>query len=148
MNSSEDYGVEDCDGLLDDTIEKGFNGVSDRSWNIHVVHAEEGELMDPNEALRLIRLTIAQMRVDESPAVRWRSARRSSSTSRRSTTGLKTRRVPPVGLGRPIDVKELLRDLAATAALDTTFQESCCTCVAVRASPMAERTYEVRPSSR
>ena len=26
--------------------------------------------MDPNEALRLIRLTIAQMRVDESPAVK------------------------------------------------------------------------------
>jgi hypothetical protein len=43
VNSSEDYGVEDCDSLLDDTIEKGFNGVSDRSWNIHVVHAEEGE---------------------------------------------------------------------------------------------------------
>ena len=43
VNSSEDYGVEDFDSLLDDTIEKGFNGVSDRSWNIHVVHAEEGE---------------------------------------------------------------------------------------------------------
>jgi hypothetical protein len=40
---SEDYGVEDCEGLLDDVIEKGFNGVSDRSWDIHVVHAEEGE---------------------------------------------------------------------------------------------------------
>ena len=43
VNSSEDYGVEGCDGLLDDVIEKGFNGVSDRDWSIHVVHAEEGE---------------------------------------------------------------------------------------------------------
>ena len=36
VNSSEDYGVEGCDGLLDDVIEKGFAGVSERSWGINV----------------------------------------------------------------------------------------------------------------
>jgi hypothetical protein len=41
--SDSDYGVDGADGLLDDVIEKGFNGVSDRDWSIHVVHAEEGE---------------------------------------------------------------------------------------------------------
>lgn len=33
---SEDYGVESGEGLLDDVIEHGFDGASDRSWEISV----------------------------------------------------------------------------------------------------------------
>lgn len=33
---SSDYGVEDAEGLLDETIEKGFDAVNDRSWTISV----------------------------------------------------------------------------------------------------------------
>jgi hypothetical protein len=35
-NPSSDYGVEDADMLLDDVIEKGFAGVTDREWTITV----------------------------------------------------------------------------------------------------------------
>jgi len=31
---------------------------------------ERGQVMDPNETLRVLRLTIAQMRVDEHPDIR------------------------------------------------------------------------------
>jgi hypothetical protein len=90
--------------------------------------------MDPNEALRLIRLTIAQMRVDESPAVKMAHAEEIVEYFEALDNWLKNDGFLPSDWESD-DVKELLRDLVGDhCPSHTTFQESCSTCVAVRRS--------------
>jgi len=55
-------GYDNAGDLDPTTLARRFRGLD--------LDSEEEETMDPNETLRLIRLTIKQMRVDEDPGVR------------------------------------------------------------------------------